>query len=277
MGARREARRALAAAGIRPRKRWGQHFLCDPGVARHIAETAEFGPRSVVLEIGPGLGALSDELVARAGRVYLVEIDRTLAARLAERYAGDPRVRVLEGDVLEVPLAELVPERGATVVANLPYGIASPILFRLLDLRAHFPRAVLMLQREMAHRLAARPGTRDYGVASVLVQAFAEVRIAFRVSRRSFLPVPEVDSAVIDVRWSPAPRVDVDDVAAFRAVVRAAFGQRRKMLRNALGALAAARGLTAEEACARAGVDPATRAERLDLAAFARLARALGA
>jgi hypothetical protein len=168
MGARREARRALAAAGIRPRKRWGQHFLCDPGVARHIAETAEIGPRSVVLEIGPGLGALSDELVARAGRVYLVEIDRALAARLAERYAGDPRVRVLEGDVLEVPLAELVPERGATVVANLPYGIASPILFRLLDLRAHFPRAVLMLQREMAHRLAARPGTRDYGVASVL-------------------------------------------------------------------------------------------------------------
>jgi 16S rRNA (adenine1518-N6/adenine1519-N6)-dimethyltransferase len=133
-----------------------------------------------------------------------------------------------------------------------------------------------MLQREMAHRLAARPGPRDYGVASVLVQAFAAVRIAFRVSRRSFLPVPEVDSAVIDVRWSPAPRVDVDDVAAFRAVVRAAFGQRRKMLRNALGALAAARGLTAEEACARAGVDPATRAERLDLAAFARLARALG-
>lgn len=277
MGARREARRALAAAGLRPRKRWGQHFLCDAGVAHRIVETAAVGPDAIVLEIGPGLGALTDELAETVGHLHLVEIDPVLAARLAERYAANPRVRVLEGDVLALPLPALVPEGPVTVVANLPYNVASPILFRLVEMRARFPHAVLMLQREMATRLAAAPGSRDYGAASVLVQAFAEVRIAFGVSRRSFLPPPEVDSAVIDVRFGERPRADLGDVETFRAVVRAGFTQRRKMLRNALAALAATRGLTPETVCARAGVDPATRAERLDLAAFARLARALEA
>jgi 16S rRNA (adenine1518-N6/adenine1519-N6)-dimethyltransferase len=276
MGARREAREALAAAGLRPRKRWGQHFLCDPAVARRIVGAAELGPRAVVLEIGPGLGALTEELAARAGRLYLVEIDPGLADRLAARHADDPRVRVLRGDVLALPLEDLVPEPAVTVVGNLPYNIATPVLFRLLDLRARFSRAVVMLQKEMAVRLAARPGGRDYGVASVLVQAFAEVRIAFNVSRRSFMPRPEVDSAVVDLRWSATPRAPVDDVDRFREVVRAAFGQRRKMLRNALAPLAARHDLTAEEALCRAGIDPTARAETLDLAAFARLARALG-
>src|SRR5689334_12447804 len=116
MGARREAREALAAAGLRPRKRWGQHFLCDPAVARRIVETAGIGPRSAVLEIGPGLGALTGELAARAGRLHLVEIDPGLAARLAAQHAGDPRVRVIAGDVLSLPLVELVPGPAVTVV-----------------------------------------------------------------------------------------------------------------------------------------------------------------
>jgi 16S rRNA (adenine1518-N6/adenine1519-N6)-dimethyltransferase len=276
MGARREARDALAAAGLRPRKRWGQHFLCDPPVARRIVETAELGPRSVALEIGPGLGALTDELAARVGRLYLVEVDPALANRLAARFAGEPRVQVVAGDVLSMPLADVVSEPVVTVVANLPYNIAMPILFRLLDARARFPRAVLMLQREMAQRLAAAPGTAAYGVASVLVQAFADVRIAFGVSRRSFLPRPDVDSAVVDVRWSAAARANVGDVALFRAVVRAAFGQRRKMLRNALGALATERAVDLAAAFATADIAPTARAETLDLAAFARLARAFG-
>lgn len=276
MGARREAREALAAAGLRPRKRWGQHFLCDPAVARRIVATAELDPGSVALEIGPGLGALTDELAARAGRLYLVEVDRALAERLAARFADDPRVRIVAGDVLSMPLEDVVPEPAATVVANLPYNIAMPIVFRLLDARAHFPRAVLMLQREVAQRLAAAPGTAAYGVASVLVQAFADVRIAFGVSRRSFLPRPDVDSAVVDVRWTAAPRADVGDVALFRAVVRAAFGQRRKMLRNALAGLAAERAVDLAAAFATAEIAPSARAETLDLAAFARLARAFG-
>jgi 16S rRNA (adenine1518-N6/adenine1519-N6)-dimethyltransferase len=276
MGARREAREALAAAGLRPRKRWGQHFLCDPAVARRIVETAELGPRAVALEIGPGLGALTDELAARAARLYLVEVDPALASRLAARFAGEPRVQVIAGDVLSMPLEDVVSEPAVTVVANLPYNIAMPILFRLLDARARFPRAVVMLQREMAQRLAAVPGTAAYGVASVLVQAFADVRIAFGVSRRSFLPRPDVDSAVVDVRWTAAARADVGDVALFRAVVRAAFGQRRKMLRNALAALATERAVDLAAAFVGADIAPTARAETLDLAAFARLARAFG-
>jgi 16S rRNA (adenine1518-N6/adenine1519-N6)-dimethyltransferase len=275
MGVRREARQALAAAGLRPRKRWGQHFLCDPAVARRIVETAELGPQAVALEIGPGLGALTDELATRSALLYLVEIDPGLVARLRARHGDDPRVRILEGDVLTLPLPDVVREPDVTVVANLPYNIATPVLFRLLDLRARFPRAVVMLQREMALRLAARPGTSDYGVTSVLVQAFATVRVAFRVSRRSFMPRPEVDSAVVDIRWSAAPRVDVPDADLFRAVVRAAFGQRRKMLRNALAATIAGRGLSAEPVFEAAGIAPTARAETLDLAAFARLTCAL--
>jgi 16S rRNA (adenine1518-N6/adenine1519-N6)-dimethyltransferase len=280
MGARREAREALAAAGLRPRKRWGQHFLCDAAVARRIVDAAEIGPDGAVLEIGPGLGALTEELARRAARLDLVEIDRALAARLRERFAGDARVRVVTGDVLELPLGDILGTAPTTVVANLPYNVASPVLFRLLELRARVPRAVLMLQLEMAERLTARPGSKVYGASSVLVQAFAEVRIAFRVSRRSFLPPPDVDSAVVDVRWSHAPRADVDDPDLFRAVVRAAFGQRRKMLRNALRPLVEARHGAAgspEAVLRAAGIDPAARAETLDLAAFARLTRAVQA
>jgi 16S rRNA (adenine1518-N6/adenine1519-N6)-dimethyltransferase len=277
MGVRREAREALAAAGLRPRKRWGQHFLCDGGVARRIVDTADIGPRSVVLEIGPGLGALTDVLAERAGRLYLVEIDRGLGARLEARYADDPRVRVLLGDVLELSLAELMPEPSITVVANLPYNVAMPVLFRLLELRARFPRAVVMLQREVATRLVAPPGGAVRGVTSVLIQTFAEVRVAFGVSRRSFLPPPQVDSAVVDIRWSAEPRVQVGAADVYQAVVRAAFGQRRKMLRNALAGLGATHGLDAaclEAAFRTAGVEPSARAETLDLDAFGRLARA---
>jgi 16S rRNA (adenine1518-N6/adenine1519-N6)-dimethyltransferase len=279
MGARREAREALAAAGLRPRRRWGQHFLCDDGVAARIVDAADVGPASVVLEIGPGLGALTDRLSARAGRLTVVEIDRGLAARLAERYRDDPRVRVVAGDALALPLETLVPEGPATVVSNLPYNAATAVLFRLLDMRARFPRAVVMLQREVAARLAAAPGAPSRGVLSVLVQTFAEVRVAFRVARGSFLPVSQVDSAVVDIRWSAAPRVETGPLDDYREVVRAAFGKRRKMLRNALADLAARREIGPAAlplAIAAAGVDPRARAETLDLESFGRLARALG-
>jgi 16S rRNA (adenine1518-N6/adenine1519-N6)-dimethyltransferase len=278
MGARRDARDALAEAGLRPQKRFGQHFLCDPGVVERIVATAELNDETTVLEIGPGLGALTDALARRARQLYLVEIDRGLAARLADRYAGDGHVHVLQGDVLTLALDTLVTEPTATVVANLPYNVTTPILFRLLELRARFPRAVVMVQREVAVRLAARPGGRDWGVLPALIQTFAEVQRAFAVSRRAFHPAPRVDSTVVDVRWSAGARVEVGDVALYRAVVRAAFGQRRKMLRNALAPLAAARGLDADglgAAFARAAIAPDLRAERLTTADFARLARAL--
>jgi 16S rRNA (adenine1518-N6/adenine1519-N6)-dimethyltransferase len=280
MGARREARDALAAANLQPRKRWGQHFLCDPGITRRIVELADVGSEPAVLEIGPGLGALTDALAAVARRLYLVEIDRGLVARLVTRYENAPNVRVVAGDVLELPLADIVEEPRATVVANLPYNITTPVLFRLLELRRRLPRAVVMIQHEVAQRLAAKPGGKAWGVLPVLIQTWADVRIAFRVSRRAFVPPPRVESAVVDVRWRPEPRVDVGDGSSYRAVVRAAFGQRRKMLRNALADLGAARGLDAAALLAafeRAGIDPGLRAERLSIEDFARLARALAA
>jgi 16S rRNA (adenine1518-N6/adenine1519-N6)-dimethyltransferase len=225
--------------------------------------------------VDPGRGALTNRFAARSARLYLIEIDRELVAHLQTRYAGNPRVEVLQGDALEAPLDQLVRETSATVVANLPYNISTPLLFRFLELRRRFPRAVLMLQREVAARLVARAGSDNYGVTSVLVQAFAQVRLAFGVSRRSFLPPPQVDSSVVDIRWSSEPRADVGDLDLFRQVVRAAFGKRRKMLRNALAELLAARGTVAAQVFAAAGVDPAARAEDLDLPAFAGLSRAV--
>jgi len=280
MGARRDARDALAAAGLRPHKRWGQHFLCDPGIVRRIVDAAGVADAPAVLEIGPGLGALTDALAAAARRLCLVEIDRGLAARLAERYAERPSVRVVVGDVLALGLDELVPEDDVTVVANLPYNITTPILFHLLEHRARVRRAVVMVQRELATRLAARPGGKDWGVLPALVQTFADVRVLFTVPRGAFLPLPRVDSAVVDVRFARAPRVELGDAARYRAVVRAAFGQRRKTLRNALAGLAARAGLGSDglaAAFARAGIDPGTRAERLSIDDFARLARAFDA
>jgi 16S rRNA (adenine1518-N6/adenine1519-N6)-dimethyltransferase len=277
MGVRREARDALAAAGLRPQKRWGQHFLCDPAVAHRIVDAAQLASGATALEIGPGLGALTDALAERAARLYLVEIDRGLAGRLRERYAAQSHVEVLVGDVLALPLDTLIPGDDITVVANLPYNVSTPVLFRLLALRGRVRRAVLMLQREVAERLVAPAGGDARGVLSVLVQTWATVRVAFRVSRRSFLPRPRVDSTVVIVDIAATPRVPIVDVGLYADIVRAAFGQRRKMLRNALGGLAGARGIDGtrlEARFARAGVDPRARAETLVLEEFARLADA---
>jgi 16S rRNA (adenine1518-N6/adenine1519-N6)-dimethyltransferase len=278
MSLRREARDALAAAGLRPRKRWGQHFLCDARVIARIVAAARLDAHTVVLEIGPGLGALTDALAAASQALYVVEIDPVLAERLVERQQVS-HVHVLTGDVLELPIAEMVPS-GAVVVANLPYNISTAVLMRLCELRAHFPRAVLMLQREVAERLVAPAGGKQRGVLGVMVQTYAEVRTVLRVPKGAFLPPPAVESAVVEVVWQSAPRVPVADPALYRRVVRGAFNQRRKMLRNALGALAEELGLAPAQldaAMRRAGIDPTLRAERLELADFARLAGALGA
>jgi 16S rRNA (adenine1518-N6/adenine1519-N6)-dimethyltransferase len=282
MGARREAREALRAVGRRPRRRLGQHFLCDPSVVRRIVEAANVGPTDAVLEIGPGLGALTDALVERAGVVRLVEMDAVLAERLRERYAASSHVRVVTGDVVALDPRAFWGDvsRPGTVVANLPYNVSTPVLFRLLDWSATFPRAVLMVQREVASRLVAGPGTAERGILSVLVQARATVRICFDVGPRSFHPPPRVRSTVIDVRRSPTPAVPPDEWEAFRTVVRAAFGKRRKMLRGALRDVVAPGGRPAagaiEAALAAAGVDPTARAETLPIDAFLRIARALG-
>jgi 16S rRNA (adenine1518-N6/adenine1519-N6)-dimethyltransferase len=278
MGLRREARTALAAAGRHPRRRWGQHFLCDPRVVERIVALAEVGPETTVLEIGPGLGALSDTLVQAAGTVHLVEIDPVLADRLRARYATATHVRVVLADVLAVSLTDVLgDDEEAVAVSNLPYNVSTPVLFRLLAWRHRLPRAVLMLQREVAERITAPPGGRIRGALGVMIQTYADVESAFTVSPASFHPPPQVRSAVLRVRWLPVPRVPIGNPMLHDRVVHAAFGTRRKMLRNALAALARSRGLDADALAGvllAAEIDGRARAETLTVDDFGRLTQA---
>jgi 16S rRNA (adenine1518-N6/adenine1519-N6)-dimethyltransferase len=202
-----ETRALLAREGLAPRKRLGQHFLVDRNVVTRMVDLAEVAPDDVVLEIGPGLGALTDVLSARAARLYLVEYDRGLADVLRRKFAQVPHVHVIEGDALKVDLAAAVPEPRVKVVASLPYNVSVPILFRLLEERRVFADVTVMLQREVADRLLARPATRAYGAPSVLFQLYARVRGRFRVPSSAFYPRPQVVSEVIRLVLAPEPLV----------------------------------------------------------------------
>jgi 16S rRNA (adenine1518-N6/adenine1519-N6)-dimethyltransferase len=263
--------RLLAELGLSPRKRLGQTFLHDRNIAGKIVSLAmPMGPP--FLEIGPGLGALTD-LLAESGCVTVaVEVDRGLAAYLRGRYEGSP-VEIVEADFLDIPDDEWANRfpGGGTVIGNLPYAVSSPILLRLMDLRRTFPRAVLMLQKEVVERLCAPPGGKKYGILSVYLAVLSEIREEFTVRRTCFTPSPDVDSAVVSVRFRPG----VPD-ALFRSlqhVVRAAFAQRRKTLRNA--PVPFLPGAAAEwcELLAAAGIDPAARAETVSPELYFRLAR----
>lgn len=271
-------RRLLRERGLRPNRRWGQNFLIDGNVLARVVEAAGLGPGDGVLEIGPGLGALTRELAARVRRVLAVEIDPGLYEALAQETLADlTNVRVLHADFLELELASVVPaELGPgrhPVVANIPYSITSPVVIRLLEHRALFDRAVLMVQKEVADRLTAAPGTKDYGSLTLFVHLFAEARSVRFVSRRAFFPAPEVDSEIVRLDIRPEPRYPGIDPDRYLAVVHAAFQQRRKSLGNAL--TGPALGWSKEEARARlaaAGIDPTRRGETLTPDEFSRLA-----
>jgi 16S rRNA (adenine1518-N6/adenine1519-N6)-dimethyltransferase len=223
--------RLLAQLRLSPRKRLGQNFLHDGNVARKIVSLAvDMGPP--FLEIGPGLGALTD-LFARDGhKTVAVEVDRGFAEYLRGRYEGS-QVEVVEADFLAVPFEEWSSRfpGGGTAVGNLPYAVSSPILLRLMEMRRIFPRAVLMLQKEVVERLCASPGGKDYGILSVYLGVLSGIREEFTVRRTCFTPSPEVDSAVVSVRFRPG--ITDGTFRRLQAVVRAAFARRRKTLRNA--------------------------------------------
>lgn len=262
----RRTRSGLTDLGVRPRKALGQNFLVEPGIVERIVAAAGVRGRRV-LEIGPGMGALSDRLAAEADELVLLEIDPRMAARLRARFAASPHVRVETGDALRVDLGALFEGPGrAVVVANLPYSVASPMLLRLLEARRRFERLVLMLQREVAERVVAGPGGKDYGLPSIWVALYGHAEILFRVPPGAFVPRPKVESAVAAIALAPSPRVALADEARFRALVRAAFAQRRKTLRAALAGLATRGDLEA------AGIDPRRRGETLSVEEFARLA-----
>lgn len=264
-------RKALAALGLAPRKSLGQNFLADRNVAGKIVALARSFPPPY-LEIGPGLGALTDLLSEAGAPTVAVELDRGLAAHLRERFSGGS-VEIVEADFLKVPEREWRSRfpAGGTVVGNLPYSVSSPVVLRLIELRDRFPNAVLMLQREVVDRLCAGPGGKEYGILSVYLGVLAEARREFSVRRACFHPPPDVDSAVMSIRFVG----DLPEalIAALRTVVRAAFAQRRKTLRNAPVPFLPGGAAQWRDLLLAAGIDPAGRAEGVPPAAYLALAR----
>lgn len=263
-------REVLRRLEQRARRRFGQHFLWQRDVVARIVRGARVAPGDRVLEIGPGLGILTEALLSVGVDLTAVELDRDLAAHLRETL---PEVRLVEGDALRLDLTEICPGSGWKVVANLPYNVGTPLVAELVRLPGTFASLTVMLQKEVVDRLAARPGTKAYGALTVAVQARAEVRFVLLVPPSAFHPRPKVDSAVVRLTLFDAPDVGPAGPETFDRVVRAAFAQRRKTVANSLAALYdKERALAALEA---AGVDPGLRAEVLDVDAFRRLAAAL--
>ncbi len=269
----------LARHGFSFSKKLGQNFLINPTVCPRMAEACGASPESGVLEIGPGIGVLTHELAKRAGRVAAVELDARLLPVLAETLAGHDNVAVVPGDVLKLDLHRLLEEQfgdmPVAVCANLPYYITSPIVMALLESRLPVESITVMVQKEAAQRLCARPGTRECGAVTLAVAYYAEAERLFDVSRGSFLPAPQVDSSVIRLRVRREPPCAVTDEALLFRLIRTAFGQRRKTLPNALSAVADKAVLA--EILGGLDIPPTVRAEQLTLPQFAGLANALAA
>lgn len=261
----------------RPRPRFAQHFLVAQGVTEAIARLVRPAAGEVVVEVGPGRGALTEVLLAFVDRLVAVEIDRDLVALLRTR-RGAGKLDLIEGDILQVDLREVLRAAGGCrllIVGNLPYNITAPLIFHLLAHADCISRAIVMVQREVAQRLVARPGSKDYSLLSVLVAMRAEVELRLQVGRESFRPVPAVDSSVVELRFAPELRYPVQDANGFDRLVRRAFGQRRKMLRNSLLGLNPAGGRPwLEKVGQQAGVELTRRPEELSIEEFTRLSDA---
>jgi len=254
---------------IRPKKSLGQHFLKDPHYLKKIADAARINREDQVLEIGPGLGHLTRELAARAKNVIALELDERLVPRLGEEFSETAKIEIVHADALAYQYETL--SGRWKVVANLPYYISTPIIRRLLQFREKFTTLTLMLQKEVAERIAAPPGGKEYGYLSVLVQFYAEARMEFIVPPGAFTPQPEIDSAVITLVVRDAPAVAVRDERFFFRLVKAAFSQRRKTLRNAIRQL----GIPKERidrVLSATGIDLSRRAETLSVEDFGTLA-----
>ncbi len=268
-------RHIMKAFNLRASKKLGQNFLVDANIVRGIVEAAGAQPGDKILEIGPGIGTLTQGLAESGAEIVAVELDKKLPAVLAETLAAYDNVTIVPGDILKVNIPEIMGEGPFKVAANLPYYITTPILMALLE--RHLPISILvtMVQKEVALRMIARPGSKIYGALSVAVQYYTKPHIAFDVPPRSFIPAPEVDSVVVvcDVREKPA--VEVKDEKMFFKVVKAAFGQRRKTIANAMKGAGFTKEII-EAAFAKCGIDSGRRGETFSLEEFAALADAIG-
>ena len=270
-----QIREIAARLDVRPTKQWGQNFVVDANTVRRIVRVAGVGPQDVVVEVGPGLGSLTLALLPEVSRVVAVEVDPALAAALPQTVASlapqhADRLSLVHADALTV--RELPDPQPTALVANLPYNISVPVVLGFLQ---HFPtirRVLVMVQLEVAERLAATPGSKVYGVPSLKAAWYADVRLAGTVGRSVFWPVPNVDSGLVSLVRRDPPVTDASRQDVF-ACIDAAFAQRRKTLRAALAGWAGS-APRAEEVLVAAGIDPRTRGEQLDIRAFARIASA---
>jgi 16S rRNA (adenine1518-N6/adenine1519-N6)-dimethyltransferase len=261
---------------LRADKKLGQNFLIDENIVRNIVAAAELSDKDAVLEVGPGIGTLTQGLAESGASVVAVELDKRLLPVLDTTLEGYDNVRIVNGDILQVDIMQTVGVDEFKVCANLPYYITTPIIFALLEKRLPMERLVAMVQKEVAERMAAKPGGKDYGALSVAIQYYTEPEIAFIVPPSSFIPAPSVDSAVIVCKRREKPPVEVCDEALFFRVVKAAFSLRRKMLNNSLKNM----GIKGEQVAKwleLAGVDGKRRAETLSLEDFAALTNTFAA
>jgi len=250
----------------RPRKRFGQHFLNDRVVIDRIMDSLCPRPGELLCEIGPGRGALTDRLAAGENELHLIEIDRDLVPMLRERYASRKEIQIHEQDALTLVLGDIHPDGHVVLVGNLPYNISTALMIHLLAQRNRIDRMVFMVQKEVAQRLTAPPGGKDYGRLTVMMSRVFETNLIFDVGPDAFTPPPKVWSSVVAFKPRPTPLGPTVAEDAFEALVRQAFSQRRKTLRNTL------KGLCSESVILEAGLDPQTRPEKVSVEDFARLA-----
>lgn len=267
-----ETKSAWHELGFHPSKARGQNFLVHQRVIDTILQLLDLGEDDRILEVGPGLGFVTRGLVGQRRNVWAIEVDPLLVQWLGNGPLGScPGFHLVHEDVLDTDFDRLLPEDRVKVVANLPYSVAAPVLLRLFEAGRHFSVLVIMLQKEVAQRLAAEPGAGAYGALSVWCRLYGRITRKVTVSPEAFTPRPKVHSTLLRIELYPEPLVPDEEIPLLRAVVRAGFGQRRKMLGNALAGLLEAR---SEGVFDQAGIDPRRRAETLDLQEFGRLARA---
>ena len=273
-------RQTLRELGIRPRRGWGQNFLVDQRYLSHILHAAEVDPQDTIIEVGPGLGVLTRKLAVAAGLVIGVEVDPVLARHLEGSLAGQENVRILQRDVLQLDPADLLaslPEipSGAPykVVANLPYSITSAVLRHFLEASTKPTLMVVLVQKEVAQRITARPG--QMSLLSVSVQLYGKPQIVLKIPPSAFYPRPKVESALVRIEILPEPALNVRGNEAFFSLVRAGFAHRRKQLHNSLSRELSLPGATIQEALREAGVEPSRRAQSLSIEEWGSLCRSL--
>ncbi len=270
-------RQEMKEYGLIPKKRLGQHFLVDRNIINKMIRMAHVNENDVILEIGPGLGEMTIGLAKKVRKVVTVEIDPNLVEILKKKVMDYPNVEVVKGDILKLDLNNLLRhEKGPVkVVANLPYQISTPLLFRFIESRPLFSTLNLMLQKEVAERMAASPGGKEYGALSIFVQMVSNLSLLFSVKPTAFFPPPKVESAVIQISWKEKPTVEVDDGEWFKKVVKGCFGYRRKTLTNALKHSGLPLPSEMDLRVKKIGLDPQRRPETLTIQEFAHLAEIL--